>query len=148
MHLSLTTCAQLANARTSMDKLFVLLGALEPNDWELFGRFAGKVRQARRKAKLKFEQMANDLQARRFVERRALWRASGKTVCRHGVFWRRRVLPACPCMLDDVEHVAWIDAVWMPALDHTLRCLVVTPFDAQYFRRLGILQAEARRLHW
>jgi hypothetical protein len=36
----------------------------------------------------------------------------------------------------------------MPALDGTLKTIVAVKFDASSFRRLGVLQAEARRLGW
>ena len=123
-------------------------GYLLYNDWNLIGSFVGKMRQTRRKARTQLEQAAKDLQARSFVQRKACWKASGKVVCRHGVIWRRRVMTTCPCMSDDADHVDWLDAVLMPALDHESRSLVVTPFDGQYFRRLGFLQAEMRRLQW
>ena len=148
MQLSTATCTRLAAANTSLDKLLVLLGATEPHDWELLGGFLGKVRQARRKDKVKFEQRAKEVVARRFMERKAAWKASGKTVCRHGVFWRTCLRAPCPCLAENFEHTAWLDATWMPALDHASKNLVVTPFDAQWFRRLGFLRAEMRRLGW
>ena len=125
-----------------------LLGSPSRRDWEHLGQFLGRVRQARRKAKLEFERLAKELQAHRFVQRKAAWKAKGMVVCRHGVLWKKRQLASCPCMSNDIGHTAWIDARWMPALDHASQCLIVTPFDEQSFSRLGVLQAEMRRLGW
>ena len=61
MQLTLATATKLANARTSLHKLLVLLGAPEPLDWEVLGRFVSKLRQARWKAKCKFEHLAKEL---------------------------------------------------------------------------------------
>ena len=38
----------------------------------------------------------------------------------------------------------WRHAVYMPALDADLKCIVAVHFDRGSFKRLGTLQAEAR----
>ncbi len=146
--LSLRVALALHTAKSSKDKLLTILGSQCASDWIAIGRFLSKVRQARRKAKLKFERLAKDLLARSYVQRKALWRSQGKAVCRHGVFWNKPVATHCPCMSNSVDALDWLDAALMPALEHETRTLVVTPFDCQYFSRMGILQAEMRRLGW
>ena len=56
--LSIETSNRLAAARTSFDKLLVILGSAAHEDWELLGRFVSQVRQARRRAKLEHEKSA------------------------------------------------------------------------------------------
>jgi hypothetical protein len=42
----------------------------------------------------------------------------------------------------------WEHAILMPALDFELKAIVTDTFDVDQFRRLGVLQAEARRRNW
>ena len=97
---------------------------------------------------MEVQKRAKELQGCSFVQRKAIWTSQGKTVCRHGVFWRRHRRSGCPCMANTIDEAQWFDAVLMPALDHASRSILVAPFDAQYFRRLAVLQAEMRRLRW
>jgi hypothetical protein len=71
----------------------------------------------------------------------------GRPACRHGVLFSKHQGNHCPCMNND-EDANWSHARFMPALDHQLRTIVATKFEASAFRRLGLLQAEARRLGW
>ena len=54
----------------------------------------------------------------------------------------------CPCLARVPEHEAWLNAVLMPVLDPDLKTIVTAPFAADGFRRIGVLQAELRRLGW
>ena len=148
MQLSTATASRLGSVQSSLDKLLVVFGSHEPHDWELLGSFVGRIRQARRKAKAHFAQLAAELVAQRFDERKARWKARGNVVCRHGVFWKKHVLASCPCMAEDFEDDAWLDAAWMPAMDYASCYLVVAPFSAESFSCIGLLRAQMRRLGW
>ena len=75
------------------------------------------------------------------------WRKKGKHACRHGVFFDLPLVVHCPC-LQPRSEADWNHAVLMPALHEDLKCIVTDTFNASEYRRLGILQAEARRLCW
>ena len=42
----------------------------------------------------------------------------------------------------------WQYAKYMPAFDEELKCIVTVAFDMNTYKRLGLLQADARRLGW
>ena len=42
----------------------------------------------------------------------------------------------------------WQYAKFMPALDEELKSIVAVAFDTNTYKRLGLLQADARRLGW
>ena len=42
----------------------------------------------------------------------------------------------------------WQYAKFMPALDADLKSIVAVAFNRSTYKRLGLLQAEARRLGW
>eukprot|EP00973_Karenia_brevis_P079889 11084824-Karenia_brevis.AAC.1 len=75
---------------------------------------------------------------------RTVWRAKGRTVCRHGVFFK--TVCECPCLKSNAER-NWEHAALMPIYDADLRHLVTAKFDAMSFKRLGVLRAELRRQH-
>ena len=94
--------------------------------------------------------MVQDIASKSLDSQRKAWKAQGKFVCRHGVFFDVACPFACPCLGTAVSNdsLQWIDAKRMAALDHELKCIVTTPFDASCFSRLGYLRAEAKRLDW
>jgi len=51
-------------------------------------------------------------------------------------------------MADDSYDSDWQHAVYMPGLDSELKCIVAVPFNRLAFKRLAVLQAEARALRW
>ena len=75
------------------------------------------------------------------------WMRKGKNVCRHGVFFNTEGSTTCPCLLPPGE-ADWSDAVLMPALHSSLKCIVTDTFNEHGFYRLGVLRAEARRRNW
>ena len=58
------------------------------------------------------------------------------------------VTDGCKCMARASSQADWQFAKFMPALDTELKCIVAVPFDITTFKRLGLLQAEAKRLGW
>jgi hypothetical protein len=75
------------------------------------------------------------------------WKREGKFACRHGFFFDAASLDSCPCMSPPRE-ADWSSAVLMPALNPSLKCIVTDTFNASEYKRIGVLQAEARRLRW
>jgi len=127
--------------------LLALLGSSVPSDWEALGELCGKIRQARRHNRKVFISASATLQQHGFCNRKAAWRALGRFVCSHGVFFLRAQGGLCPCMTADAcNPIRWSHARWMPALDADLRVIVVRPFDLTMFRRLGQVRGELRRL--
>ena len=148
MTLSAEAFEAVARAISSRKKLIALLGSSHCEDWEALGCFAARVRQALHKSRRHVETLHANILSRSFDTKRVAWRKAGKHVRRHGIFWSRPALAGCACLSAEMDSNEWQDAMWMPSLDHNLRCLTVAPFDPQWFRRLGFLQAEARRLDW
>lgn len=133
--------------RSSQEKMQELCGTEDFAAWSEFGRFAARVRQSRRKLKMDFQRKTNRLKSDGFLARSADWRAKGKFVCRHGVFFTSRV--ACQCLsANSSDERAWTQARYMPYLSEDLRALVVVPFRLEAYERLGILQARMRRRNW
>ena len=127
----------------------MLLGSQDSADWECFGKFLGKVRQTRRKFVKRCLGIVRNIAMNGFVAQKREWRAQGRHVCRHGVFFDTFGQVSCPCLEPlDVQDARWLDAKRMPALDSELKALIAVPFDAASFNRLGILQAEAHRRDW
>ncbi len=148
MTISTLTFQALADAACNHDRLMVLLGSQIHEDWNPLGRFLGRARQAKRKSIKTFQKLEVALRERGFYAQRAAWRAKGQHVCRHVVFFRLPCGSTCPCMLESRSEDLWEHAMLMPAMDHELKALVVTPFCLDHFSRLAVLQAEARRLDW
>ena len=118
-------------------------------DWECIGKFLGKARQKRRAFIKTCQRLVEEIAAQSFANQRREWRRQGKFVYRHGVFFDSPGRFACPCLGQFTEdELAWVDAKRMPALDHQLKCMVAVPFEPGSFRRLGQVQADARRMDW
>eukprot|EP00973_Karenia_brevis_P040259 5561140-Karenia_brevis.AAC.1 len=92
--------------------------------------------------------MSERLRMRSFAARKISWKASNKTVCRHGVFFASSQAVCCPCMSTSSSEDDWHLARHMASLDHELRAIIVVPWDSRNFKRLGQLRAEMRRLNW
>ena len=75
------------------------------------------------------------------------WKAEGKYVCRHVVFFDVPSAFDSPC-LRARSHADWCRALLMPALDDDLKCIVTDAFEPVSFQRIGILQAEMKRRNW
>ena len=137
----------IADIDADPEKLRILFSSSSPEEWNHIGRFLFRVRQVRRRMKQQMMKVAKMRDECSFNEARRSWRSSGKHVCRHGVLYERAFMASCPC-LAPVHERDWTEAMFMAALDHDLKCVVAIPFDANNFTRLGIVQAEMRRLNW
>ena len=92
--------------------------------------------------------LARRIEREAFDVKRRAWKAQGRMVCRHGVFFDCPQVPYCPCLSTEEHEAAWNVARFMPCLDEALKVLVATPFVPGAVTRLGILQAELRRRAW
>ena len=139
----------MSTATSGMAQLLVILASTCPEDWESFGVLAGKLRQAQRRKRKRFEIMQARLASDGYAARRERWRMKGHFVCRHGVFFARPQIK-CPCMDADSRHddSAWQHARRMASIDHELKDIVTTEFHRETFKRLGQLQAELRRRNY
>ena len=146
--LSASTVANIEAAGSGRARLLVMLSSKIQKDWESFGVFAGRVRQARRRMRRNFEAKEYQLSQQGFDARRLQWRSRGLAVCRHGVFFARAHIAECPCMARDGSTDVWKDAKKMARIDHDLKAIIVCPFDLANFRRIGQLRAELQRLNY
>ena len=112
------------------------------------GRFLVRVRQTRRKLKCTFERLNEKMQTQSFACRRAVWRFKKRPCCRHGVLFMQLPQNACRCMSPESDDESWQHARYMPALDPELKSIVAVPVHKPSFKRLAVLQAEARSLSW
>jgi hypothetical protein len=141
-------CAcDLARATTSQESLIAVFASQRPEDWTAFGKLIGRIRQLRRKMKDAMAKLSGTKMRVEFGAMKHAWKREGKSVCRHGVFFDMAQLDSCPCLSVPGE-ADWSNAVLMPALHPTLKCIVTDTFNEFEYRRLGVLQAEARRLRW
>ena len=132
---------------TQQDVLHLLSGTM-PSATQAFGVFLTRTRQVRRKLKLKLEDLSNSFEASSFAARRAAWRMRRKPACRHGVLFAQLPPGGCRCMAGSTEEADWQHARFMPALCHTLKAIIVKPFDLDDFEHLSALQSRARTLGW
>ena len=121
------------------------MASVDATTWAAFGRFAARLRQSRRRMRTEFERKSKELSTKSFQNQRTEWRAKGGFVCRHGVFFTRRV--ECFCMSPQSPDV-WDCAVKMPAIDHELKQIITVPFNLTDFYTLRRIQAECRRLNY
>jgi hypothetical protein len=141
------TRAQLHAVGDSVKKLIVALGSFAAQDWDAFGRFAGRIRQVRRRMRQQFETLSNKLAKRAYAQQRIQWRSRGRFVCRHGVFFVESL--DCPCLSPmRADPGAWTSARKMPHLCHELKAIVTIPFELGAFERLGVIQSRARRMDY
>jgi hypothetical protein len=131
---------------TGNDKLASVFQSSTETDWIAFGRFAARIRYARRLLRQQFEARGQRATNIGYVQRKLQWRRDGKFVCRHGVFFRLPPSDGCACLRPDAGD--WTHAVYMPALDMDLKAIVLERFDLGSCTRLGVLQAAARRRGW
>ena len=137
----------LARTLSSHEKLMMILESFDSHTWEKFGVFAHRIRQSRRKLRTEFGHLSARMEHQSFTRCRDAWRASGRKVCRHGVFFRLPPARTCPC-LEPYNNDAWHEAKFMPAIDEGLKTITIAPFDLEQLFRLGVLQAEMRRRQW
>jgi hypothetical protein len=147
--LSAHTSAAIAADGTGLAKTVTILSSSTPEDWKNFGRFAGQLRQARRRTRKHFEVMQTRLDKEGFEQQRLKWRQNGRFVCRHGVLFAAPLLNACPCMDKNVDiNKAWQHARKMASIDHDLKNVIAVPFELNRFRRLGQLRGDLKRLNY
>ena len=142
--------ARLIAARTSEAKLATLLTSHSSHDWVQFGAFLNSARRQRRRTRISIDRLSSQLERDRFMTKKAAWRAKGRTVCRHGMFFKVGGRAECHCMNMSSESrpPRCDDIALMPVLSVTLKEIVVAPFNAQTVKRLGELRAELRRRAW
>jgi hypothetical protein len=97
--------------------------------------------------KIELQKVAELKDRQEFSSVKKAWTKKGKHVCRHGVFFNAGGSATCPCLLPHGE-ADWSNAVLMPALNSSLKCIVTDTFNQHGFDRLGVLRAEARRRNW
>ena len=51
-------------------------------------------------------------------------------------------------MAQTLTAADFVHARFMPHLDLELKCITAVPFELSAFKRLAVLQSEARRLNW
>ena len=137
----------IASIPTNYPQLLQLLAGEHTGDMQSMARFLARARQTRRKAKCLFESMQHRMETELFSVRRAAWKFKGRPACRHGVLFTHLPPGGCKCM--DVSSTAedWCTAVYMPTLDSSLRAIMCTKFNKDKYVRLGVLQAQQRRLN-
>ena len=136
---------QLAATSRFQNRIDLIMASVDATTWAAFGRFAARLRQSRRRMRTEFERKSKALSTKSFQNQRTEWRAKGGFVCRHGVFFTRRV--ECFCMSPQSPDV-WDFAVKMPAIDHELKQIITVPFNLTGFYTLRRIQAECRRLNY
>ena len=125
-----------------------LLSTGDADKLRAVGSFLVRLRQTRRRLKNSFEQLNEKFNTQSFASKRAAWRLNGKPACRHGVLFTHLPANGCKCMSTDSAEADWQHARYMPALNADLKCIATARFHLPTFRRLGLLQAQARALHW
>ena len=138
----------LETAASEVEKVARMLSSRTPQDWEAIGRFLARIRQVRRRMRTAMQRLCEVLAQQDFYAVKTRWRKEGKHVCRHGVFFDAAAPSrACPCLSSSCT-ADWSDAVLMPVLSSSLKCIVTDTFDSHTFQRLGCTQAEVRRRGW
>ena len=122
-----------------------LLSSGDAQSMTAVGRFLIRVRQTRRKLKVRFEHLNDKLLTRSFAVRKAAWHLKKRHSCRHGVLFTQAPPDGCKCMAVTTSEADW---QYMPALDEELKSIVTVAFDINTYTRLGILQANARGRGW
>ena len=113
------------------------------------GDFLARIRQTRRRLKLRFERFPETVPSKSFACRRAAWRLKRRASCRHGVLFTILPVNGCQCMnMEQSTDADWIHARFMPALDYDLKIIAVVPFHRERFLRLASLQHTVRQLGW
>ena len=136
--------------RPPPDRLALILCSADPQVWDVFGAYAARLRQARRKSRTDFQSKSERLAKTDFRTVRAAWRAGGRRVCRHGICFNLPLTRShdCPCMDVDPNAIVWEKAAKMAKIDDDLKSIFAVRFNATSFERLGMLQAEVRRRRW
>ena len=93
-----STRAAIGRATPGKEKLLVVLASTLSSDWQVFGKLAARIRQARRRMRTRFQARQNRLLSIGFSFRKIAWRQPGNFVCRHGVFFAIPQVGKCPCM--------------------------------------------------
>ena len=134
-------------AASANEKVKYLFNAPKVQDWQAISRFLSRVRQVCRSAKIELRRVAELKERQEFSSVKKAWAMKGKHVCRHGVFFNLGKSGSCPCLLPHGE-ADWKEAVLMPMLNASLKCIATDTFNQHGFDRLGVLRAEARRRNW
>ena len=145
---SLLSQLPLGYTLNSVTDLCKLLSSGDASKMSAVGTFLVRARQTRRRLKNTLEQLNEKFNAQCFASERAAWRLKGKPCCRHGVLFTEFPPAGCKCMNTDSADSDWANAKYMPALSAHLKCVVAVRFDRHSFKRLALIQAEARALHW
>ena len=130
----------------AMERHDVIFRSHSKVDWKSLSKLLARVRQSRRKLRGEFQIRTARLQKVSFAIKKAAWRAQGKHVCRHGVFFDIAAPFTCPCsepVRDDTD-ARWALARRMPAIDEDLRTIITTPFCADVRLTLRSLQNRLR----
>ena len=157
----LCTCPKYEQARNSFlsslplgltldnthDVIRIFSGA-SPSVIIALGVFLSRIRQIRRRLKLRFEQCNKQLESTSFHVKRAAWKWKRRPTCRHGILFSQLPPGGCQCMGLHSDDSVWKFACYMPALNSELKTIVAVPFDRDNFVHLAVLQHKARRLGW
>jgi hypothetical protein len=144
----LTDRLQLGRSLSTFAGFCKLLATDDTHKLSVVCSFLIRARQTRRRLKTTFEQLNEKFIIQNFAAKRTAWRLKGKPTCRHGVLFTHLPPTGCKCMKTDSDDSDWQYAKYMPALNTTLKCIVAVRFERQAYKRLGIVQAEARTLRW
>ena len=146
-HDLLRSLGGLFTLQTQADLCKIMSGG-DAHHMNAVGQFFVRVRQTRRRQKIAFERLSERVAIKSFACKRTALRLRGKPACRHGVLFSHLPADGCKCLSATSTDLDWQHAMFMPALDPELKLITATPFLKPSFRRLAVLQAEARRLLW
>ena len=145
-------CQQFLSSGGAFDTKTDMIAALaykSKAEGKQVGDALGRIRQTRRRLKLKFERFQETVLRKSFACRRAAWRLKRRASCPHGVLFTTLPANGCQCMnLQQSTDADWTLARLMPALDYDLKIIAVVPFHKESFTRLASLQHTARQLGW
>ena len=131
----------------TQDVLRIFSGA-SPSVINALGVFLSRIRQIRRRLKLRLEQCNKQLESTSFHVKRAAWKWKKRPTCRHGILFSQLPPGGCQCMGLHSDPSVWKFVCYMPALSSELKILVAVPFDRDNFVHLAVLQHKARQLGW
>ena len=146
--LSVEHCQRLHNTQDDTLRTAVLLGSHVASDWSALGELTARVRQIRRRMRQSYARLSMKLDREAFHTKRQAWRAAGRMVCRHGIFFQCLQAPYCPCDSTAEHEVAWNHARFMPHLDEQLKAITTAPFRRGAVTRLGMLQRSMHNKGW
>ena len=143
------TLLAMLQGQTQSASIMAMLSSSSPNDWIALGQFLARLRQRRRKLRQKLASLQARWDRSNYHFQKWVWRASGGSVCRHGVFFSHGWVGLCRCMQDPpADDPIWTKASFMPKLSLDLKGLVKAKFQHASYRRLGQCCAELKRRGW